>query len=215
LSQLFPEWTNKLPTYVAIFSVLLGLFIIGFVWYYFSPWYTDVGYRPEQPVPYSHKLHVDDLGLDCRYCHNLVEKSAVANVPPTQTCMNCHKLILPNSEKLLKIRESWSKNIPMKWIRVHKLPDFVYFDHHIHLNAGIGCVSCHGQINEMPVVTQKKPLSMSWCLDCHKHPEKYIRPVNEVTIMRWVPPDNQLEFAERMIKEKNINPPIECSGCHR
>jgi hypothetical protein len=215
LSQLFPEWTNKLPTYVAIFSVLLGLFIIGFVWYYFSPWYTDVGYRPEQPVPYSHKLHVDDLGLDCRYCHNLVEKSAVANVPPTQTCMNCHKLILPNSEKLLKIRESWSKNIPMKWIRVHKLPDFVYFDHHIHLNAGIGCVSCHGQINEMPVVTQKKPLSMSWCLDCHKHPEKYIRPVNEVTNMRWVPPDNQLEFAERMIKEKNINPPIECSGCHR
>jgi hypothetical protein len=215
LSQIFPEWTNKLPTYIAIFSVILALVIIGFIWYYFSPWYTDVGYRPQQPVPFSHKLHADDLGLDCRYCHNLVEFSPVANVPPTQTCMNCHKLILPESEKLLKIRESWSKNIPMQWIRVHKLPDFAYFNHSIHLNAGIGCASCHGQINEMNVVTLKKPLSMSWCLDCHKHPEEHIRPRDELTNMRWVPPADQMEYARRIMKEKDINPTIMCSGCHR
>lgn len=215
MSQLFPRWTNKLPTYFAVLSAAGAVFVVAFVWYYFSPWYTDVGYRPKQPVPYSHKLHADDLGLDCRYCHSLVEVSPVANIPPTQTCMNCHKLILPNSEKLLKIRESWSKNMPLKWIRVHQLPDYAYFDHSAHLNAGVGCSSCHGHVEQMEVVTLKKPLSMSWCLGCHRDPRMYIRPHEEVTDMKWVPPADQIQYAEKMIKEKNINPPTDCSGCHR
>ncbi len=215
MAQLFPKWTNKIPTYVAVGSVSVTVFVIAFIWYYFSPWYTDVGYQPKQPVPFSHKLHADDLGLDCRYCHNFVEVSAHANVPPTQTCMNCHKLILPESEKLLPIRESWSKKIPMEWIRIHKVPDYAYFNHSAHLNAGIGCASCHGNIARMEVVTQQKPLSMGWCLDCHRDPRMHIRPRSELTNMQWLPPENQLEFAEKQMKEKNINPTIQCSGCHR
>ena len=215
MSQIFPEWTNKLPTYVAALSALFAMAIIAFIWYYFSPRYTDIGYRPQQPVPFSHKLHADDLGLDCRYCHNVVEQSPHANIPPTQTCMNCHKLILPESEKLLKIRESYSKNIPMKWIRVHKVPDYAYFNHSVHLNAGIGCKSCHGNINLMEVVTLRKPLSMGWCLECHRNPEMHIRPREELTNMRWQPPKDQLEYAKKMMAEKHIAPTTDCSGCHR
>jgi len=215
LAQLFPKWTNKIPAYLVAGMAFGALAIVGFIWYYFSPWYTDVGYQPKQPVAFSHKLHADDLGLDCRYCHNFVEFSAHANVPPTQTCMNCHKLILPDSEKLLPIRESWSKSIPMRWIRVHKLPDYVYFNHSVHLSAGIGCASCHGNIAWMAVVTQNQPLSMSWCLDCHRDPRMHIRPRSELTNMQWRPPDNQLEFADKTMKEKNISPTTDCSGCHR
>ena len=215
MSQIFPEWTNKLPTYVAAGVVLIIIGAIGFFWYYGSPKYTDVGYRPTQPVPYSHKLHAGDLGLDCRYCHSNVERSAVANVPPTQTCMNCHKLILPNSEKLLKVRESWATGNPIQWVRVHELPDYAYFNHSAHLRAGVGCQTCHGTISDMEVVTQNQPLSMSWCMDCHKHPEMKLRPADQVTSMTWTPPADQMEFAKRVIKEKNLRPPLDCSGCHR
>jgi len=206
---------NRFPTVFAIGSVLLVVGIVSFVWYYFSPWYTDVGYQPVQPVPFSHKLHADDLGLDCRYCHSSIERSPVANVPPTQTCMNCHKLILPDSEKLLPIRESWASGEPMKWVRVHKLPDYVYFDHSVHLNVGIGCVSCHGQINRMERVTQRKPLSMSWCLDCHRNPDENLRPPDQITNMNWVKPDNHAEFVKQWKKEKNIIVKEDCSVCHR
>lgn len=215
MGQLFPKWTNKTPAYLIAGLSLSIIFIIGFVWYYFSPWYTDVGYRPEQPIAFSHKLHADDLGLDCRYCHNFIEVSAHANIPPTQTCMNCHKLILPESEKLLPVRESWSKKLPIKWVRVHKLPDYAYFNHSVHLNAGIGCASCHGNIAQMEVVTQNQPLSMWWCLDCHRDPGLHLRPRSELTNMSWLPPSDQPEFAEKVIKEKNINPTLDCSGCHR
>ncbi|PJA26858.1 MAG: cytochrome C [candidate division Zixibacteria bacterium CG_4_9_14_3_um_filter_46_8] len=187
----------------------------GFFWYYGSPKYTDVGYRPIQPVPYSHKLHAGDLGIDCRYCHISVEVSPVANVPPTQICMNCHKIILPQSEKLLPVRESWATGLPMKWVRVHNLPDYVYFDHSMHLYAGVGCASCHGNVAEMEVVMQVEPLSMSWCLKCHRNPDQYLRPANQVTNMKWVPSPDQMEFANRVRAEKGINPPVDCSGCHR
>jgi len=200
---------------VAIGTVVISIGAVAFVWYFFSPWYTDVGYRPLQPVPYSHKLHADDLGLDCRYCHNTVELSPVANVPPTQTCMNCHKLILPDSDKLLPIRESWGKKEPMRWVRVHMLPGYAYFDHSAHLRAGVGCYSCHGNVAEMLVVEQKQPLSMSWCLDCHRNPDMHLRPHDELVNMRWTPPHDQLEFAKRIKKELDINPPTDCSGCHR
>ncbi|MCP4633714.1 MAG: cytochrome C [candidate division Zixibacteria bacterium] len=215
MSQIFPETATKY-FYIIITALLVtGIASVGFIWYYFSPWYTDVGYQPKQPVPFSHKLHADDLGLDCRYCHSSIEFSAHANVPPTQTCMNCHKLILPESEKLLPIRESWSEQMPMKWNRVHKLPDYVYFDHRIHLNAGVGCLSCHGNIAQMEVVTLKKPLSMSWCLECHRDPLMHIRPKSEITNMDWIPPADQIEFGKRRMKEMMLNPTIDCTGCHR
>lgn len=215
MSQIFPEWTNKLPTLIAAGVVVLITVVIGFFWYYGSPKYTDVGYRPKQPVPYSHKLHAGDLGIDCRYCHSNVERSAVANVPPTQTCMNCHKLILPQSEKLIKVRESWSTGKPIPWVRVHELPDYAYFNHSAHLRAGVGCQSCHGTVSEMEEVTQQQPLSMSWCIDCHRNPDLNLRPADQVTNMKWTAPADQMDFAKRVIEEKHLRPPTDCSGCHR
>ena len=188
---------------------------VGFFWYYGSPKYLEVGYRPKQPVPYSHKLHAGDLGIDCRYCHNFVEKSAEANIPPTQTCMNCHTLILPESEKLLPVRESWATGKPLQWIRVHKLPEYAYFDHSAHLRAGVGCASCHGNVAEMDEVMKVEPMSMGWCLDCHRNPDMHLRPLDQITNMKWVPPPNQLEYAARIKKERNIAPPENCSACHR
>jgi hypothetical protein len=161
------------------------LLAIAGVWYFGSPAYTDVGYQPQQPVPYSHKMHVDSLGLDCRYCHNLVEVSPHANVPPTQTCMNCHSVVKADSEKLKKVNESWTSRKPIEWVRVHKLPDFAYFDHAAHLHAGIGCSSCHGDIAQMEVVTLAEPLSMGWCLDCHRNPAPHIRPRDKLTNTAW------------------------------
>lgn len=215
MAQIFPKWTVRLPLIIVAVVVFGGIAVVAGVWYYFSPEYTDVGYRPKQPVPYSHKLHAGDLGIDCRYCHTSVEVSAKANVPPTATCMNCHKLILPESEKLLPIRESYATGRPMEWIRVHKLPDYAYFDHSVHVNGGVGCISCHGNVAEMEVVMQVKPLSMGWCLDCHRNPDPNLRPLDQVTNMKWQPPANQAELAQRLKKELNLNPPTNCSGCHR
>lgn len=215
MSQIFPQWTNKLPAILLAAVVLLGVGGVGFLWYYGSPKYTDVGYRPKQPVQYSHKLHAGDLGMDCRYCHNYVEKSAVANVPPTQTCMNCHNLVLPASEKLLPVRESWATGDPVEWVNVHMLPQYAYFNHAVHLNAGVGCISCHGNVAQMETVQQIQPLSMSWCLDCHRNPDPYLRPVDQITNMDYAPPADQAEFAKRIKEEKHLNPPVDCSGCHR
>ena len=215
MTQIFPEWTNRLPLYLvgALATAILGG--IGIVWYYFSPYYIDVGYRPKQPVEYSHKLHAGDIGIDCRYCHVAVEYSPVAGVPPTQICLNCHQLIKTESEKLLPVRESWTTGRAIEWVRVHKTPDYAYFDHRAHLRAGVGCLSCHGNVAEMEVVIQAEPLSMSWCLDYHRNPDMHLRPSSEVTNMSWEPPDDQLEIAVRLKKDKNISPPVDCSGCHR
>lgn len=215
MAQIFPEWTNKVPYYLAGGIIIFIIACIGLIWYYFSPKYTDVGYRPEQPVPYSHKLHAGDLGMDCRYCHSDVELSPVANVPPTQTCMNCHKIIKPDSDKLAPVRKSWETGIPIEWVRVHKTPDYAYFTHAAHLRAGVGCLSCHGRIDRMEVVMQVKPLSMSWCIDCHRNPDMDLRADGEVTDMEWKPAPDQIEIAEKLKKDKGIDPPTDCSGCHR
>lgn len=215
MAQIFPQWTNKLPLIIAVVGLFAAVSAVGGVWYYFSPKYTDVGYRPIQPVPYSHKLHAGDLGIDCRYCHTSVETSAHANVPPTATCMNCHTMILPESEKLLPIRESFATGQPMEWVRIHDLPDYAYFNHSAHINAGVGCISCHGNVAEMVVVQQVEPLSMGWCLDCHRNPDPNLRPIEEVTNMDWQPPANQDEFVAAWKQAKDINPPTNCSGCHR
>lgn len=215
LAQIFPRSLNRLPLIAAVAGTVLPVFAVGAVWYWGSPEYTDVGYRPVQPVPYSHKLHAGDLGLDCRYCHASVEVSAVANVPPTQVCMNCHRLVKRDSELLAPIRDSAATGRPMRWVRVHKLPDYAYFTHRAHVAAGIGCVTCHGRIDEMEVVTQARPLSMSWCLDCHRDPAPFRRPVSEVTNMSWTPPKDPAARAAMLAAERPVAPPVACSGCHR
>ncbi|MFQ6612637.1 MAG: cytochrome c3 family protein [Fidelibacterota bacterium] len=215
MAQIFPQWSNKVPFYLLIAVLISTVGGVGLFWYYGSPRYTDVGYEPEQPVPYSHKLHAGDLGMDCRYCHTTVETSAYAGVPPTNTCMNCHKLVLPASEKLAPVRESFNSGIPLRWVRVHKIPDYTYFDHSIHINAGVGCSSCHGNVREMEVIRQVEPLSMGWCLDCHRHPEQQLRPASEITNTEWTPPEDNSAFASKIIAQKHLNPPEDCSGCHR
>ena len=215
MAQIFPEWSNKVFPVLLVAILLGGIGTVGFFWYFGSPKYSDIGYRPEQPVPYSHKLHVGDLGLDCRYCHVGVEVSASATIPPTQTCMNCHTLVKADSKKIAAVLESWTKGKPIEWIRVHDLPDYAYFNHSAHVKVGVGCASCHGNVDEMEEVMQVKALSMSWCLDCHRQPEEHLRPVDQVTNMKWTPPENQMLLARQIIEEKNINPPVDCSGCHR
>jgi hypothetical protein len=215
LAQIFPEWTNKLPLVAGIAGPVLTVLLVGGVWYYGSPKYLEVGYRPHQPVPYSHELHVGELGLDCRYCHASVETSPVANVPPTRVCMNCHTILARDSEKLAPVRTSYETGMPVQWVRVHHLPDYAYFHHAAHVRAGVGCVSCHGRIDQMEEVMQVEPLSMGWCLDCHRNPAPSLRPTEEVTNMSWTPPENQLELAASWIAEREIDPPVECSGCHR
>jgi len=215
LAQIFPKWSNRLPAVSAAAAAVLVVVLIAFIYYYGSPAYTDTGYRPLQPVPYSHKLHAGDLGIDCRYCHTRVEVSWYANVPPTQTCINCHKLILTESERLLPVRESLSLNRPLEWVRVHNLGDYCYFNHSAHLHAGVGCTGCHGRVDQMKVVAQSQPLSMGWCLDCHRGPDNYLRPHADITNMSWNPPENQAEMAAQIIAEKNLDPPRDCSGCHR
>lgn len=215
MAQIFTKGSNNIAVFLAAAGALLPALVVGGIWYYGSPKYTDVGYQPKQPVPYSHRLHAGELGLDCRYCHASVEKSSVSNVPPTQVCMNCHNLVKRDSEKLAPIRESFASKRPMEWIRVHKLPDFAYFNHSVHIHAGVGCVTCHGRIDRMEVVAQAQPLSMSWCLDCHRNPEPNLRPVDEVTNMEWKPPKDPLALAARIGRERHVAPPVDCSGCHR
>ncbi|MBU0554201.1 cytochrome c family protein [Myxococcota bacterium] len=206
----FPAWHNKLPAFFfGVIGPLFTVLVIGGVWYYFSPEFTDVGYQPVQPIDYSHKLHAGDLQLDCRYCHTGVEVSAVAGVPPTQTCMNCHSQIKKDSPKLTALRESWSTNNPVEWKRIHKLPDYVYFDHSAHIKVGVGCESCHGRVDQMERVAQEKPLSMGWCLACHRDPKPNLRPLSEVTTMGYEPK------AGDEAKKADVNPPVHCSGCHQ
>ena len=144
-----------------------------------------------------------------------VEYSPVANVPPTQTCMNCHTLIGLDKKSIDPIRESWATGKPIEWVRVHNLPNYAYFNHSAHVTAGIGCVSCHGNVRQMPIITQKKPLSMGWCLECHRNPDPHLRPVSEMTNMEWEPPADHEKFVAEWKQQKNINPPTDCSGCHR
>jgi hypothetical protein len=211
----FPRWANKTRPLAGVLLGVTPIYLTVFIWYGFSPKTTDVGYQPEQPVPYSHSLHAGQLGIDCRYCHDTVDRAAHAAIPPTATCMNCHQRIRPDSARLLPVRESFATSDPVEWIKVHDLPDYVYFNHSAHVTRGIGCVSCHGRIDQMEVVYQEEPLSMSWCLDCHRAPERHLRPPSEVTNMSWKPPGDAVAYGTRLRAENNINPSTDCSTCHR
>ena len=214
--QLFPRKANVLPT-LSLAAVLLGgLVVVIGGWYYLSPEFYEVGYQPEQPVPYNHAFHAGQLGMDCRYCHNHVEQSPHANVPSTQTCMNCHGVVATQSAKLLPVRESWATGVPIEWVKVHHLPDYAQFSHAAHVNVGVGCESCHGRIDQMEVVQVVEPLSMGWCLECHRNPEDHLRPPEEVTTMGYAAQMSEadVETNLRRIEAEGIAPPQNCSACH-
>jgi menaquinone reductase, multiheme cytochrome c subunit len=213
---LFPRWSNLLLPAIMLAGATVPIYAIFFVAYGFSPKTLEVGYQPEQPVPFSHALHAGELGMDCRYCHTSVEKAAHASVPPTQTCMNCHSQVRPESPKLAKVKESYATGLPVEWTRIHKLPDFAYFDHSAHVNRGVGCVSCHGRIDTMEVVYQKSPLSMGWCLDCHRNPDINLRPIDQITNLSFDSATDLTEAQRLEIKNKyHIAPSEDCSTCHR
>src|SRR5213595_3785833 len=188
MAQIFQRYANTLARvtiFGAVFVVAFVLWVIGGV--VRSPVATDQGIEREQPVPFSHQHHVAGLGIDCRYCHTSVERSSFAGIPPTQTCMNCHSQIWTNADMLAPVRNSFATGTPLRWSRVHRLPDFVHFNHSIHVAKGIGCASCHGAVDKMPLMYQANTLRMGWCLDCHRHPEKNIRPREQVFNMNYDP----------------------------
>lgn len=215
MSSIFPRWTNHLPTAAAAAVPLLGLGVVAGITYFFSPYYTDVGYQPRQPVAYSHELHAGEMGMDCRYCHNTVEYAAHAAVPPTSVCLTCHNYVKTESEALELVRESGKTDEPIPWVKIHQLPDYAYFNHSVHVAAGVGCVSCHGRIDHMEKVYLQEPLSMGWCLNCHRNPEPNLRPRSEVTNMAWSKQESDYDPASDPHRTREVEPPVHCSGCHR
>ncbi len=243
MAQIFPRWTNQTPRLILVGTLALGGVVTFALYWWASPYNTDVGYKPAQPVAYSHELHAGTLKLDCRYCHAYVERSPHAGVPPTQVCMNCHKQVKKDSEQLKQVLASWqdgkgTSSIP--WVRIHKVPDYAFFDHSAHVGLGvgenraaIGCETCHGRIDTMAVVRQEQPLSMGWCLECHSNPAPNLRPVEAMTAMGW---KGDLSWTEKAkLIAGTLHPPgnlagaakvgpdgkvltyatAGCSGCHR
>jgi hypothetical protein len=207
---------------IARASLLGAVFILaglaGLVYFFVeSPYMTEVGLAKAQPVPFSHRQHVGGLGLDCRYCHTSVEESDFAGIPPTETCMGCHARVATEASTLEAVRTSFENNQPLEWIRVHNLADFVYFNHGIHVNKGVGCETCHGRVDQMPVISKAETLRMDWCLECHRAPERFVRPLDQVFSMGWQPPIDQATLGPQLVAEYGIkvNQLADCSICHR
>jgi hypothetical protein len=222
MSDVFPKWTNRLPLQILIGALVTGPAVVGGVWYYFTPKYTRGGYQPQQPVAFSHAIHVDQVGMDCRYCHDDVEKAWYSNVPSAAVCMNCHTQVLKDSPKLELVRESAATGKSIPWLQVHKVPDYVYFNHSVHVNRGISCVHCHGQINALDEVRHEKPLSMAFCLECHRDPAGFIRPADKVTDLKWSWSDDPRTAAEmqkahgqKLVNDWKVQSMESCSTCHR
>ena len=217
MAQVFRKRANAITTIVIVVTFLLVSFLgLGFA-VVRSPYVTGVGVAPRQPVPFSHEHHVGGLGIDCRYCHTSVETSSFAGIPPTETCMTCHSQLWTHAEMLAPVRDSLSSGKPLRWIRVNDLPDFVYFNHSIHINKGIGCVNCHGRVDRMPLTWQAKTLFMPWCLECHRGPERFVRPREHVFDMAWKPSEDQSALGRRLVEQYHIRVGklTDCYVCHR
>jgi formate-dependent nitrite reductase cytochrome c552 subunit len=229
---MFPKWANQAAKGVLLAVVGLPLYVGLLLGYGAHPSTLNVGYEPVQPVPYSHALHVGKLGLDCRYCHTTVEHAAMAALPPTDVCMNCHHALLPNSPRLGEVRKSYVEGTPVRWVKVHDLAEYVYFNHSAHVTAGVGCAECHGPVQQMAAVRTVAPLNMAWCLECHRSPEAHLRPRDQVTNMEWGSQGDSPIFVERKLgqspgasarealgkglREKyHVNPNTDCVTCHR
>jgi menaquinone reductase, multiheme cytochrome c subunit len=213
--QIFPKSFDTSVKIGAAVVVVMALGAVGLFAYFAYPTVRNPGYAPRQPVNYSHRVHVGQMGMDCTYCHYTVQKAAFAAIPSTEICMNCHIRVRVNSQELAPVRESYATGDPIEWIKVHRLPDYVFFNHSAHVNSGVSCVSCHGRVDQMEIVRQVEPLNMAWCLDCHRNPAPHIRPVELVTRLDWVPDRDPAEIGRQLITEKNIVPPTNCAGCHR
>ena len=219
MPQLFGPASNTIAKVsIALVVVLLGTTLAVAYVMDRGNWMTFVRVAPEQPIPFSHKHHVKDDGIDCRYCHTSVETSHFAGLPPTETCMTCHSQIWSNASLTQPIRDSWATGRSIEWRRVHDLPDFVYFNHSIHVNKGIGCSTCHGHVDEMPLTYKVNTLYMNWCVNCHREPEKYIRPKSEVFNIDYEYPENQLALGRKLVAEyhvQNARALTDCFTCHR
>jgi hypothetical protein len=215
MPQLFPPSVNTICR-----VVVAGVFvaIAGLVWLPGaldrSGWVTRTGFVRDQPIPFSHKLHCGGLGIDCRHCHTTVERSAFAGMPSTKTCIHCHSQIFADAPVLEPLRASFRDDTPIAWVRVADLPDFVYFDHGIHVLKGFGCVTCHGRVDRMPLVSQAVSMSMRWCLECHRDPGRFVRPRREIYSMTWTP-ENQEALGRRLVEDYKIRRVTDCSACHR
>jgi len=218
MAQIFPRVSNSLARMSIVGGGLVAALLGGAIYsLMFSTYVTKAGVAKQQPIQFSHKHHAGELGIDCRYCHTTVEKTASAGIPATQVCMNCHKQIWLEAPYLEPVRASYASGKSIEWERLHDLPDFVYFNHSIHVAKGIGCQSCHGRIDEMNYVYQQEDLTMSWCLSCHRAPENFIRPRDQVTNMAWTPPANQAEVGLELVRAYDVQKDQldNCSVCHR
>ncbi len=216
MSQTFHPSANgiaRMMLFAATILVAAGGFLIYAVSK--SSYVTRQDDARQQPIQFSHERHVAGNGIDCRFCHTAVEKSAVAGMPPTGTCMNCHSQIWSNSAYLEPVRASYRNNQSIQWVKVHDLPDFVYFDHSIHVNKGVGCTTCHGQVDTMPLMRTVNTLQMEWCLNCHRNPELYVRPREAVFQVNYQPPADQLALGRKLVADYNIQRLTSCSTCHR
>lgn len=216
MPQIFHRSTNtfsRVSIFGAVFILAALIFALGLL--VRSSYATGVGVTVEQPIQFSHKHHVTDDGIDCRYCHTTVETSPFAGMPATQTCMNCHSQIWAQSPFLAPVRDSLTNNQPIVWNRVNALPDFVYFDHSIHVQKGIGCSTCHGPVDQMALTYKAETLQMEWCLDCHRNPSAFVRPRDQVFNMAYQPPANQMALGAQLVKEYNIQSKTDCTACHR
>jgi hypothetical protein len=216
MPQIFRRSANTLSK-VSLFGVLSlvgGLILLAMVLGR-SAYVTRANEYIEQPIQFSHLHHVTDDGIDCRYCHTSVETSPFAGIPPTKTCMNCHSQLFATEPILEPVRASFRDDKPLHWVRVHDLPDFVYFNHSIHVKKGMGCETCHGRVDQMPLMQQVNTLQMEWCLNCHRNPENYVRPRSEITTMGYRPPVPQSVIGPQLVKEYGINSLTSCSVCHR
>lgn len=216
MPQLFDRSANTLSKVSIGGALLLVGGLIGLVMVLGrSSYVTRAEEFVEQPIQFSHLHHVADDGIDCRYCHTSVETSPFAGIPPTKTCMNCHSQLWSTAPILEPVRASFRDDKPLRWVRVHDLPDFVFFNHSIHVKKGVGCETCHGRVDQMPLTAQKQSLQMNWCLDCHRNPEKYVRPRSEVLTMGYRPPVPQSVIGAQLVKDYNIKGNTSCSTCHR
>jgi hypothetical protein len=219
MAQIFHRSTNTISR-VSIYGAVFIAAALGYLGWAVteSPYFTDVNVPREQPVPFSHKHHVTDDGIDCRYCHTSVEKSSFAGIPSTHICMSCHSRLWANSPILEPVRLSYQTDKSLEWTRVNAVPDFAYFDHSIHVHKGVGCTTCHGPIGEMPLTWRANTLYMRWCIDCHKHPERFVRRREDVFKADYQPPQDQLALGRRLVKEykiKDARQLTDCYTCHR
>lgn len=218
MRQLFSPAADTIARFILSAIVVVPFVAIGGAYAVMnSPYITGQSITLNQPVPFSHAHHVGDVGIDCRFCHTSVESAAFAGIPPTTTCMTCHSQLFTNAAMLAPVRRSLAEGQPIHWTRVHRLPDYVYFDHSVHVANGVGCSTCHGAVQTMPLMRQAAPLTMSWCIDCHRDPTPHLRPRDRIFDMEWTPPKDQIEQGRRLLVEYHIKTEhlTDCSRCHR